>query len=152
MAVGRDDPARPHSPRTETVHASCVAFDGRAVLITGASGSGKSALALNLIALGGGLVSDDRTCIWRDADQIWADAPERLSGLIEARQVGILRIPPAGPHAICLVITMDACETERLPEPQETWVLEVALPILRKSELPHFSAAIATYLRGQRYA
>ena len=50
------------------VHASCVARDGRAVLIRGASGSGKSGLALQLMALGAGLVADDRTRLWREGD------------------------------------------------------------------------------------
>lgn len=43
------------------LHASCVALDGRGLLILGPSGSGKSALALELMALGADLVADDRT-------------------------------------------------------------------------------------------
>ena len=50
---------------TETVHASTVALEGRAVLITGLSGSGKSDLALRLLDRVFGLVSDDRTIIRR---------------------------------------------------------------------------------------
>ena len=45
---------------SETLHASCVAINGRAVLIEGRSGSGKSDLALRLIDQGGVLVSDDQ--------------------------------------------------------------------------------------------
>ena len=44
---------------SETLHASCVAIDGRAVLIEGRSGEGKSDLALRLIDRGAALVSDD---------------------------------------------------------------------------------------------
>ena len=40
------------------LHASCVAVAGRAVLITGPSGSGKSSLALTLLAHGAALVAD----------------------------------------------------------------------------------------------
>src|SRR3546814_7439788 len=43
----------------QAVHANCVALDGRAVLLMGASGSGKSDLALRLIDRGWSLVSDD---------------------------------------------------------------------------------------------
>jgi len=45
---------------TTTIHASCVAVDGKGLLITGASGSGKSALALQLMAFGAHLIADDR--------------------------------------------------------------------------------------------
>ncbi|MFN3389305.1 MAG: HPr kinase/phosphorylase, partial [Allosphingosinicella sp.] len=48
---------------SETVHASCVAIGGRAVLIAGRSGSGKSDLALRLIDRGARLVSDDYTIL-----------------------------------------------------------------------------------------
>ena len=41
------------------IHASAVALDGRALLIVGPSGSGKSALALRMMAHGATLVSDD---------------------------------------------------------------------------------------------
>ena len=46
-----------------TVHGTTVARAGRAVLILGASGTGKSALALQMIALGARLVADDLSLI-----------------------------------------------------------------------------------------
>jgi len=55
-SVPRSDPTQEN-----VLHASCVCLEGRAVLIRGASGSGKSGLALQLIALGAALVADDRT-------------------------------------------------------------------------------------------
>ena len=45
----------------QILNASCVAWQGRGALILGRSGAGKSALALQLMALGADLVSDDRT-------------------------------------------------------------------------------------------
>ena len=53
---------------TETVHASTVATGGRAVLLSGPSGSGKSDLALRLIDRGFTLVSDDQTIVRREGD------------------------------------------------------------------------------------
>ena len=50
---------------SETLHASTVALDGRAVLISGPSGSGKSDLALRLLDRGFTLVSDDQTIVRR---------------------------------------------------------------------------------------
>src|SRR6185437_10571032 len=40
-------------------HASAVELDGRTVALTGASGVGKSSLALSLVVLGGRFVTDD---------------------------------------------------------------------------------------------
>ena len=65
---------------SDTVHASTVAIDGRAVLITGRSGSGKSDLALRLIDRGFALVSDDQTIVSRDGYQLVATAPATIAG------------------------------------------------------------------------
>jgi HPr kinase/phosphorylase len=46
------------------LHASAVSLDGNGVLICGASGTGKSTLALQLMALGAELIADDG--IWID--------------------------------------------------------------------------------------
>ncbi|MEQ9259444.1 MAG: HPr kinase/phosphatase C-terminal domain-containing protein [Roseovarius sp.] len=134
------------------LHASCVAFEGRAVLIRGASGSGKSGLALQLIALGATLVADDRTRLRRAGERLIAEAPETIRGRIEARQVGLLRVPHVSGVPVALVIDMDAEETERLPPLRQTEIAGLALPLLRKSPLAHFPAAIKTYLCGQREA
>ena len=55
---------------SETMHASTVASGGRAVLISGPSGSGKSDLALRMIDRGFALVSDDQTIVRRQGDRL----------------------------------------------------------------------------------
>lgn len=146
-------PAEPRPGRDGlVVHASCVAIDGRAVLIRGVSGSGKSGLALQLMALGGGLVADDRTRLWRRGAVLMADAPATLRGRIEAREVGILTAPAAGPAEVVLVVDMDTAETERLPPMRHMPIGGVRLPLVRKSHMAHFPAAILTYLKGGRDA
>ena len=55
----------PPALSSETLHMSCVAIDGRAVLIAGRSGRGKSDLALRLLDRGAGLVSDDYVFVRR---------------------------------------------------------------------------------------
>ena len=72
----------------ETVHASTVAADGRAVLITGPSGSGKSDLALRLLDRGFTLVSDDQTIVRRDGDRLLASPPPNIAGKLEIRESG----------------------------------------------------------------
>ena len=65
---------------SETVHASTVAIDGRAVLISGPSGSGKSDLALRLLDRGFSLVSDDQTHVRREGDRLIASPPPNIAG------------------------------------------------------------------------
>ena len=86
----------------ETLHATAVALDGQAVLLLGPSGSGKSDLALRLVAAGWRLVADDRVVVTPNGDHLFASAPPRLTGLMEVRGVGIVPEPTA-PAAI------DAC-------------------------------------------
>jgi HPr kinase/phosphorylase len=125
-----------------------VAVAGRAVLIRGASGAGKSALALRLIALGAGLVADDRTRIWRAGAQVMADAPDTIRGLIEARGVGILHLDATGPVPLALVVDLDARAEARLP-PQKTTILAgFHLPLIENAPSAHFPAAILLYLKG----
>ena len=120
---------------------------GRAALIRGAAGRGKSGLALQLVAMGAGLVADDRTRLWRAGAQVMADAPDTIRGRIEARGLGILRLPAAGPQPLALVIDLDRDETDRLPPPRETRIKGVTLPLVHGSAHAHFPAAILLYLR-----
>lgn len=134
----------------ETVHATTVAFAGKAVLIRGASGSGKSALALELMARGALLVADDRTILTPQNGQVIASCPEQIKGRIEARFVGILAADPAPPTPLALVVDMDHTETERLPPVRTVHYAEIPLPLLHKVEKPHFAASILQYLRSGR--
>src|SRR5437763_2449066 len=96
----------------ETLHASTVALDGRAVLISGPSGSGKSDLLLRLLDRGFVLVADDRV----EIDGGVARAPESLSGLLEVRGLGIFRLPHVASARLALVAELGALPP-RLPEP-----------------------------------
>src|SRR3546814_11301183 len=69
----------------QAVHASCVALDGRAVLLMGASGSGKSDLALRLIDRGWSLVSDDYVTLECRGGKLVAAPPEQIAGRMEVR-------------------------------------------------------------------
>lgn len=132
----------------EIQHASCAALDGKAVLIRGTSGRGKSALTLELLALGASLVSDDQTCLIRRPRGVVAYAPDTLLGLIEARGIGILNADFAPPTSLTLVIDLDKIETVRLPIARFCDVLGQSLPLLHKVDGPHFAAAVLQYLRA----
>lgn len=135
------------------VHASCVALaDGRGVLILGPSGSGKSALALRLIALGAMLVADDRTIVTAGKDALHAACPDTLRGRIEARGVGILSAPALPFATLKLAVDLGRTETERLPQRHLLTLLGTPLELVLGSQSDHFPAAVLCYLRGRREA
>ncbi|NHF71583.1 HPr kinase/phosphorylase [Paracoccus xiamenensis] len=135
--------------RTETIHASAVALEGRGVLILGPSGSGKSSLALQLIGLGGQLIGDDRIVLHRADDAIVASAPAALDGLIEARGIGLIRVP-CGPAPLRLVVDLGRTEPERLPPIRHTSLMDMPLPLVLGPLTAHLSPAICLLLRGGR--
>lgn len=144
MSAGNAPPAQ------DLVHATTVEVNGRGALIRGASGQGKSGLALQLLALGAGLVADDRTKIWRDGAQVMADAPDSIRGRIEARGMGILAAPDTGPVPLAVIVDLDHEENDRLPPWRVDRIHDVDLPVIRKTTAPHFPAAIMAYLRTCR--
>jgi len=137
-------------PQPLILHATTVALNGRGVLITGASGTGKSALGLSLMAMGCSLVADDRSLINREGAQVIARCPPPLQGMIEARGVGILVAEPLAQVALALVVDLDQTDTERLPPQRHVTLLEQRLPLLHKVETGHFAAAVLQYLKAGR--
>ena len=132
---------------TTILHASCVAVGRRGLLIMGASGSGKSALALQLMALGADLVADDRTVLCQRGEGLSARAPDAIAGMIEARFVGLLRaaVTTAAPVA---AVDLDRAETTRLPPSRTCDVMGVRLPLFLRVDGPHFAAAMLQFLRA----
>ena len=134
------------------MHASCVAVSGRAVLITGPSGSGKSALALSLMALGATLVADDQTEVTDLDGRLLARGPAPLRGLIEARGVGLLRAEVADSATIVLVADLGQTEPDRLPPRRKVTILGHELDLVLGRGNDHFPAAVLCYLKGARQA
>ncbi|MFZ4381013.1 MAG: RNase adapter RapZ [Sandarakinorhabdus sp.] len=118
------------TPQTipETLHATAVARDGRAVLLLGPSGAGKSDLALRLVAAGWQLVADDRVVVTVCEHGAVASAPPRLAGLLEVRGVGIVPEPTA-PARIALALDLGR-GPGRMPETEQYPVAGVTVPML----------------------
>ncbi|TGD44833.1 adenylyl-sulfate kinase [Pseudotabrizicola sediminis] len=128
------------------LHATTVAFEGRAILLTGASGSGKSSLALQLMAIGATLVADDQTVLTLDGTQIIASCPAPISGLIEARGVGLLNVPHLAQATVALVVDLDHAETDRLPVYQHITIMRQRLSLVLGSKSAHFPSSLKHYL------
>ena len=120
---------------SETLHSSCVAIGGRAVLISGRSGSGKSDLALRLIDRGASLVSDDYTIVRRVAKRLRAAAPPNISGKLEVRGLGILDFEAVPDAPVCLMVDL-ARVAERMPAADEQVLIAgLKVPVIAVSSL-----------------
>lgn len=133
------------------LHASCVALGPVAALIRGASGSGKSALALELMAHGAMLVADDRTIVTARNGVLVARCPPAIRGRIEARGLGVLCAEFQESAIIRVVVDLDRDETERLPPMRTVDLLGATVPLLHRGVQSHFPAALLQYLRAGRH-
>ncbi len=134
------------------LHASCVAVAGRGLLILGPSGSGKSSLALHLLALGAGLVADDRTELRVQDGRLVARCPPALTGLIEARGIGLLRADPVAEVPVALVADLGQTEDQRLPPARHITILGCGVDLVLHPQKDHFPQALMLYLRQGRHA
>ena len=128
--MSKIDPAPGPRLSAETVHASTVAIDGRAVLIAGPSGSGKSDLALRLLDRGFTLVSDDRTVVKKDGDRLLATAPPTIAGKLEVRGIGIVEVERLSDIPVALIVELTS-DIQRLPDDsRERPILGIKLPLI----------------------
>lgn len=132
------------------VNFSAVAWSGRGLLLTGKSGSGKSALCLELMAYGAGLICDDGVTLTRRDEQVFVTCPERIRGKIEARGIGILAADYSGQAALSCVVDLDRVETARMPKARYCEVLGQRIPLIASIKAPHFPASLLQLLKGGR--
>lgn len=133
----------------ETVHASAVAVRDRAALIFGAPGSGKSGLALTLIALGARLVTDDRAVLTADTGALRVAPPPTLTGLVEARGVGVLTLPYNSYANVRIVVDLDIPADGRVPRKTTRSVEGIDLPLIPGANVPNLAQIVLILLRDE---
>ena len=127
------------------VHGTCVELFGRGVLLRGASGSGKSDLALRLIDGGARLVADDQVALTVEAGRVRATAPQGIAGRIEVRGLGIVEVATAETALVALVVDLvDAADVPRLPRQRECRLTGITVPSI---VLAPFEASAAAKVR-----
>jgi len=109
---------------------SCVALDGRGILIEGPPGSGKSSLALALIDRGASLVGDDAVTLKVRNGELWASPPPNIAGKLEIRNVGIVDLPTVE-APVALILVLDAQAPRHIDRPDMAIIEGRDLPLVR---------------------
>jgi HPr kinase/phosphorylase len=81
-----------------------------------------------------------------------ATVPPAIRGMIEVRNIGILRAPALAEAEVTLAVDMGRRETARLPPHRSFAALGVQVPLLHVAETACFPSAVMLYLRHGRSA
>ncbi len=112
-------------------HATCIVLGGVGVLLEGPSGSGKSDLALRLMAEGAKLVSDDYITLRERSGALIASAPENIAGKMEVRGIGLVEVDHVREAPVALAIELKPRrDIPRLPGEQTKTIAGVAIRCL----------------------
>ncbi len=128
------------APAPVAIHASALALGEAGIVIRGASGAGKSSLALALLEAArqagrfGALIGDDRVHLSAHHGRLIARGHPAVRGKIERRGQGLLEIgaePAAMVRLIVDILPPD--QVLRYPDPVNPYVTlcDVELPLLR---------------------
>jgi serine kinase of HPr protein (carbohydrate metabolism regulator) len=102
------------------VHATAIVLGEDGIVIFGASGAGKSSLALALIETAppgtfARLVGDDRVRLVAAGDRLLVGRHPDIQGRIERRGQGIMRLAFEPAAVVRLVVELGVAETPRFP-------------------------------------
>lgn len=111
--------------------ATCVMIEGRAVLIEGLPGSGKSSLALALIDRGAILVGDDGVLLDVAQGRLLASPPPSIAGKLEVRNLGIIAMPSVVAAPVALVLILDPRAPRFVSAAETALRAGVALPLIK---------------------
>jgi serine kinase of HPr protein (carbohydrate metabolism regulator) len=108
--------------------ATCIAINGRALMIEGTPGSGKSRL---LIDRGAVLVGDDGVSLEERSGRLYASPAPATAGLLELRNLGLLTFPTLSNVRVALVIRLDPEAPRFIDIAEQIDLHRVILPMVR---------------------
>lgn len=129
---------------------TAVSIEGRALLIEGPPGIGKSSLALTLIDRGASLIGDDGVMLERRGAGLLAHPHPETCGLIEVRNLGVLPFPCVGEVPVALLVRLDETAPRFIESAEDAELCGVALPRVRLWPSSH-ALAIRAELALQFY-
>lgn len=121
------------------LHATAIVYGESGVLILGSTGSGKSALALALLARAhgagefGALVGDDRVFVRRAGGRLIVSGAAHMAGVIERRMAGLIAVgdEPAAIVRLAVELSERGRTWPRLPDAPDILAIDdVSLPRL----------------------
>ncbi|MEP5153652.1 serine kinase [Planktotalea sp.] len=137
------------STAIKRIHATSVSWQGQAVLLLGPSGSGKSSVALKMLAFGCDLVADDQ-CDVRSVDgDLFVSCPTAIIGQIEARNFGILRSNSVEQARVVCAVDLAEMEEKRLPDERKMSICGTSLRLFHNCGIEGLPFALLQYLKGQ---
>lgn len=130
---------------SKQIHGTCISINDIALVFIGPPGSGKSDLALRLIDQGANLIADDRIDIFAKNKKLIAKPPKQITGLLEIRGLGIVKINYKPLGIISLIFRMTSSgDIERLPKIKNWSMHGIILPLF---PLDPFSASACAKVR-----
>ena len=128
-------------------HCTCIQVNSTGIMIEGASGSGKTSLALGLLDAARirgadfSFVCDDQALLTVKDGQLWASAPKSIAGKVEIHGSGIADIEFRERCKIDLVCQLiDQKKIERLPAPTKCERLGITLDYVQVPLRPEAQA------------
>ena len=113
------------------IHASCVRWQNKGILLLGNSSQGKSTGALALIEKGAVLVADDYVELSKKNNDIIATCPQTISGKIEVRGIGIISMDFSTQTNVDFVIdcVKDFASVPRMPDKKTKKFFDKEIPL-----------------------
>ena len=130
------------------LHATAVAVGVNGLLILGPSGAGKSHLAIEMLAQGAHLVSDDRVWLGASENGLILYAATPLVGRVEARGLGLISCTTQPSALLKYCLDLSLMSDARLPFPLEVTRLGHRLLVLPGGPIAPQAAALLLLLKN----
>lgn len=113
---------------TRNVHGTAIVVGERGLIFLGPSGIGKSMMAFTCLTIArrakafSALIADDQVFLTQQEGRIVATCPPSITGLMELRGSGIVRIDNVQSAPLDLAVQLVSVSTaERIPHENEYW-------------------------------